>query len=197
MKYAKFVLVFVFVMMMLGCKKEDNSKETINFYYEDGVYFISLEINKGEYDEIVFPNAPVKEGYEFVEWEKKTNENNVSYYMKYDKKSFKINFYYEGLLIHSEDVLYLESAKFSPTAMEGYSFTFDKDVSSITSDLNVNIKYEKNKLVSYNYLTDSFDEKTSSQSRVDFVISSSAYPYNLRADRGIDVFDFGKLHFEV
>jgi len=160
MKYAKFVLLFVFVVMMLGCKKEDNSKETINFYYEDGVYFISLEINKGKYDEIVFPNAPVKEGYEFVEWEKKTNENNVSYYMKYDKKSFKINFYYEGLLIHSEDVLYLESAKFSPTAMEGYSFTFDKDVSSITSDLNVNIKYEKNKYnVVFKYNDNILDSK--------------------------------------
>ena len=50
-------------------------------------------------------------------------------------------------------------------------------------------KYGKNKLVSYDYLTDSFTETSSSQSRADFVISSTAYPYNLRADRGIDVFD--------
>ena len=50
-------------------------------------------------------------------------------------------------------------------------------------------KYEKNKLVSYDYLTNSFTETPSSQSRTDFVISSTAYPYNLRADRGIDVFD--------
>ena len=50
-------------------------------------------------------------------------------------------------------------------------------------------KHEKNKLFSYDYLTNSFTETPSSQSRTDFVISSTAYPYNLRADRGIDVFD--------
>jgi len=72
-----------------------------------------------------------------------------------------------------------------------YSISLEVDVlngNKLTFELPA-FKYEKNKLVSYNYLTDSFDEKTSSQSRVDFVISSSAYPYNLRADRGIDVFD--------
>ena len=72
-----------------------------------------------------------------------------------------------------------------------YSISLDVDVANgnkLKFELPA-FKYEKNKLVSYDYLTDSFTETSSSQSRADFVISSAAYPYNLRADRGIDVFD--------
>ena len=51
------------------------------------------------------------------------------------------------------------------------------------------VGYAKNRLVAYDYLTGGSTETTSSQSQVDFIISSAAYPYNLRVDRGIDVFD--------
>ena len=53
--------------------------------------------------------------------------------------------------------------------------------------------YGKNKTYSYDYLNGSATDTVSSQSRVDFVISSAGYPYNLRIDRGIDVFD---LHWD-
>ena len=72
-----------------------------------------------------------------------------------------------------------------------YSISLNVDVANgnkLKFELPV-FKYEKNKLVSYDYLTNGFTETSYSQSRTDFVISSAAYPYNLRADRGIDVFD--------
>ena len=72
-----------------------------------------------------------------------------------------------------------------------YSISLDVDVTNgnnLKFELPV-FKFEKNKLVSYNYLTDNFNVTSSSQSRVDFVVSNTAYPYNLRVDRGIDVFD--------
>lgn len=71
---------------------------------------------------------------------------------------------------------------------------------SVSLNVNVNngaqlnfdlpeLKYEKGKLISYNYLSETFTESPSSQPIVDFVVSSAAHPYNLSVDRGIDVFD--------
>ena len=104
----------------------------------------------------------------------------------------------KGYLFHGD--AYVDEREFTLTngtatvpvyAGHDYSISLNVDVANgnkLKFELPV-FKYEKNKLVSYDYLTNSFTETSSSQSRTDFVISSAAYPYNLRADRGIDVFD--------
>ena len=104
----------------------------------------------------------------------------------------------KGYLFHGD--AYVDEREFTLTngtatvpvyAGHDYSISLNVDVANgnkLKFELPI-FKYEKNKLVSYDYLTNSFTETSSSQSRTDFVISSAAYPYNLRADRGIDVFD--------
>ena len=132
---------------------------TVQAQYEINVYtviFLDKDGNQiGDAQEIehgsaaTAPTAPTVTGYHFVEWDKEFLEITSDLTVKavYEKNEYTVKFIdWNGSELSSQIVKYQEAAKApaDPTR-EGYTFTgWDKDFSSITSDLTVNAQYTIN-----------------------------------------------------
>ena len=95
------------------------------------------------------PEAPEVEGYNFSNWDKDFNSITSDLTVKavYEKKEYTVKFIdWDKQELSSQVVKYQEAAKApSDPTREGYTFTgWDKDFSSITSDLTVKAQYAIN-----------------------------------------------------
>ena len=100
-------------------------------------------------DAAKYPADPTREGYTFVEWD--TDFSHVTEDLVVTA-IYAINVYtvtfadWDGTVLSTQTVEWKEAAKYpaDPTR-EGYTFTgWDKDFSSVTSDLTVTAQYVKN-----------------------------------------------------
>ena len=98
----------------------------------------------------------------------------------------------EGTCVDERDIILSNGETAIPVyAGHDYSISLNVDIPD-GKDLRMELpsfRYGRNKRSSLDYLTGSFKEAFSPQTTVEFIVSSEAFPYNLRVDSGIDVFD--------
>lgn len=103
------------------------------------------------------PTAPVHEGYTFVGWEEDYSNivEDLVVHAKYEIIKYNVSFYdWDNSLLKKDTVEY-QSAASAPSdpVREGYTFTgWDKEFSSVTSDLDVYAQYEEGEKKSFNVL---------------------------------------------
>ena len=124
----------------------------INFYdYEGNLY---ETIYAFYLDEIEMPEAPVKEGFEFISWDKEIKPEDI--YQNIDvhpvfnvTKKFTVTYIgFDGAELGKEELAYKANATFPYQApeKEGYAFIgWDNEGKEVTSDITITAKYEVKK----------------------------------------------------
>lgn len=141
----------------LYAKWEEIKKYTVEFKNVD---LNSIEVIDG--DKITKPADPIKEGFVFIGWysdetlenvydfETQVN-NNLTLYAKFEEEVNKYDVVFKGFngeelatisVVEGDDIP--ETSIPNAPIVEGYEFKgWDKDLSNITSDLEINAVYEK------------------------------------------------------
>ena len=113
-------------------------------YFVDGELYETEQLKYNESTNIAL--YPSMTGYNFIGWDQKVEnvKNNMDVNAVFEKQSFKVTFIgYNDEVIEIQNIKYLESAV-APTIAntEDYEFiSWDRDFSSITSDLTVKANY--------------------------------------------------------
>ena len=139
---------------------EANSKTTLNgevksykvvkFEDEEGNLIKKINLKQNEsLNKADIPDAPLKEGYTFSNWDKDLTNITESLEIKpqYKINTYKVTFKdYDGSVLDSQNVDYKNSAtKPENPEREGYTFTgWDNDFNSITGDIEINAQYKIN-----------------------------------------------------
>lgn len=137
MKKIFWLIIVIFSLMITGCSKKQYEVKFIGLNSE---IIESFSLYKD--DQVVYPDAPNIEGYDFIKWDKdiKYLSENTIITAIYEIKTYNVNFYDENdNLLETLVVEYNSGVSFNHLFnVEGYSFIgWDKDLSHITSDLDV------------------------------------------------------------
>lgn len=144
MKKVLLFLCLLFIFLITGCNKKEYTVKFVGPNNE-----IIYEITVTSKDKIEYPNDPVIEGYNFLTWEKKVEyaEENIVIKGLFEKTTYIVNIYdINGFVIKSIDVYHGDTINVADVNMniEGYTFLgFDKDYSSIKSNLDLHPIYDK------------------------------------------------------
>ena len=157
-------IVFIFITLLLlvtscGKKQEENNNNnsTVEEKYEvrfTGVndeLISTISVKKDE--KIVYPTAPVVEGYEFVVWEMEVEYTNKDIVIKalYNRFEYTVKFYNnDGIVIDAQTVYHGDSATTPNVDMSIESGAFigwDTDFSKVTSNLEVKPIYQKHTFI--------------------------------------------------
>ena len=92
MKIFKVLLIVFLFVVICGC----GSKITVDFIGVNGEIIKSVELKKGE--ELVYPDAPYVEGYQFIDWNKsyQTVEESTTINAIYEINKYVVNFYHNN-----------------------------------------------------------------------------------------------------
>ena len=147
-------ILFFLIALLLG----SNKKYMITFNSDGGSYVSSQEIKKGGYG--YKPNDPIKEGYEFVEWQlngktfdftSKINKNiTLKAVWQLEKQSYKVELTLDGksqtIEVKDGEIIDLDELIFEEK--EGYKIEwysndeiFDIETYKITKNISLNGKY--------------------------------------------------------
>ena len=141
MKYIKIIICLLIVFVFIGCGKE---------YEVKFLGFDDAELNTvivKEKDKLVYPEAPVVEGYTFTGWDKNLEyvSDNTVIKALYEVITFTVKFYdKDNNLVETKTVNYGEDVTPSENyEVEGYNLVgWDKELTSVKSDLDVKPVYE-------------------------------------------------------
>ena len=141
MKYIKIIICLLIVFVFIGCGKE---------YEVKFLGFDDAELNTvivKEKDKLVYPEAPVVEGYTFTGWDKNLEyvSDNTVIKALYEVITFTVKFYdKDNNLVETKTVNYGEDVTPSENyEVEGYNLVgWDKELTSVKSDFDVKPVYE-------------------------------------------------------
>jgi len=122
---------------------------TVNWYI-NLVLLFSDKITHGS--SATPPCLDIATGYEFLGWDKDYNNiiSDLNIYGEIVKVNYVVNWYSDGLLVKTENVLYQDSALAPIASKDGYQFiSWDVDYNSITTNTNINAVFLKIYWVSF------------------------------------------------
>ncbi|WP_066392192.1 fibronectin type III domain-containing protein [Neobacillus mesonae] len=156
---------------MIVYPKFERQEFTITYQDYDGT-ILGTEIVKYGSPAIAPVTLPVREGYEFIEWDPAYLLERVYYHgtltAQYQLKTYQVTFLQDGKKIETQTVEHGKSAtppSVNMTGKTGFRFTgWDQDTSSVKSDMTVNAKFA---LKQYSVTFKSDSGKTISSQKID------------------------------
>ena len=141
---------------------------TVTFVDKDGKEISKVTVEYGS--AATAPTAPAVEGYDFTGWDKDFSKvtGNITVKAQYAIKTFTVTFKdYDGKELSKQTVDWGKSATAPKNpSREGYTFTgWDKEFSSVKSDLTVTAQYKIN---TYTVTFKDYDGKEISKQTVDW-----------------------------
>ncbi len=143
MKHLKVFLFILILFAIAGCNKP--KQFTVNFLV-DGEIIQTEKVSEGE--SATKPEDPVKEGYDFVGWDKDFNNvtSDLDINALFEVAKHTVEFYVDGVCVDTQEVLHNGNA--TPPEVEekeGYTFKrWDKEYNNVTSDLKIYAEFEIN-----------------------------------------------------
>ena len=122
-----------------------DTRYIVTFVDWDGTVLSSVSVISGE--TAIAPADPTREGYTFIGWDKDFSKvtNHMTVTAQYQINRYRVRFFdYDETLLHTDSVEY-QSAAVAPADpyRTGYTFIgWDKELSSITADLDIYAQYE-------------------------------------------------------
>lgn len=149
MKKISLLIIAILFLSLIGCTgSTSNQKNKVLFLGLDDKLISTIYVDDNENFE--YPKAPSVEGYEFVEWDLKLFQvtKDTTIRAIYKKNIYKVNFYdFNNNIIKTEEVEYGQNLEYPELSIiDGYEFNgWDKEVTNITSNLDVKPIYKKTK----------------------------------------------------
>ena len=146
MKLLKGLFILLLLLVLNGCKEppvEEIKEYEIKFLVDGEIY----DVKKYQDGSTVeYPLDPIKEGYDFVGWDKEVSviNENIEVNASFKIKEYVVKFLVDGEVFETKTVKHGESVTVDKTPeKEGYTFLgWDKEINNITSDLEVRPIYD-------------------------------------------------------
>lgn len=150
MKKILLIVSLLFICVLTSCG-EGKAKYTVKFVGVNDEVISTVKVTETE--EIVYPNIPEVEGYKIIGWEKEIETTNKSIVIKakYERLSYIVVFYDNNDAMLDAQVVYYGDSAIAPSYdmnISGASFVgWDKELTNVTSDLEVRPIYQVNTYV--------------------------------------------------
>lgn len=147
-------VIMLFLLFFTGCAKKpvtdpNDQEETFKvIFYDDNDEVLKEEEVKIN-GSATAPNAPQKDGYEFIGWSQDFSnvQEDLDIYPEFKKCKYTVVFKDdEGNILKETEVSYGNSATFTDPIKKGYKFIkWDQDTSSVKNNMEVNGIFELEK----------------------------------------------------
>lgn len=146
MKLLKGLFILLLLLVLNGCKEppvEEIKEYEIKFLVDGEIYDVK---KYQEGSTVEYPLDPIKEGYDFVGWDKEVSviNENIEVNASFKIKEYVVKFLVDGEVFETKTVKHGEGVTVDKTPeKEGYTFLgWDKEINNITGDLEVNATFE-------------------------------------------------------
>lgn len=150
--------IILFALMLCGCEisigTSNQQKEFEVKFVVDGNIISSEKVKYGE--DATEVAVPSKEGYNFVKWDKEfTNvKSDLEINAIYEKRTFKVEFIVDDVIIDIKTVDYGESIDYDAPLKKGFVFIkWDKDLNNIKNNIKTKAIYEE-RILKVSFLVD-------------------------------------------